>query len=550
MTEEINPLTPLSDHDSEEEEIEGSNQTASRPSNKLWKWWEPVLLDNGNTGAECLVKITDEQLCGKLYLNENSTSNLIMHLAGSHKITENTDLKGKSVQTTLTNKILLHNETKQVQLRQSLVDWFIADSMLLKLVQSEMFKKFLHDLDPDENFQLHELVLAVTYVRYPHTADHISDTLLELLDHWLLREKVNVITTDNGSNIKKAIKDMNEISSNITWQPCTAHTLQLVNPGKTSTYLRHCITDVATWWNSSFLAWKRLLEVKPYIDILSTTLSIANDADSKRDGERLSEIILTKDEWELLRDLCEVLKGFAEATTYLGASKYVTHSIMSPLLKEIKKRVKPENTSLQNVDIEEIVDVFSKEEEGKMAERENRQSASGRLNLNVPFNTTGMLEKVKLHLYNAMELYWNKEEEETLISALLDPRIKSLGFVDNEEVCNKTKDLLKNKYDQLKANSSLTASTTPATLSSGQSSLFSIFKQNSSQDDELTTYLSLPELDFDLDPFIWYDRLFSDAGNLLTAKRTRLNPELFNRLMFLKKNASFVKSIHPSTKNL
>ena len=45
------------------------------------------------------------------------------------------------------------------------------------------------------------------------------------------------------------------------------------------------------------------------------------------------------------------------------------------------------------------------------------------------------------------------------------------------------------------------------------------------------------------------ERLFSDAGNLLTAKRTRLNPELFNRLIFLKKNASFVKSIHPSKKS-
>jgi len=42
------------------------------------------------------------------------------------------------------------------------------------------------------------------------------------------------------------------------------------------------------------------------------------------------------------------------------------------------------------------------------------------------------------------------------------------------------------------------------------------------------------------------ERLFSNAGNLLTAKRTRLNPELFNRLMFLKKNALFVKNIHPS----
>ncbi len=63
----------------------------------MWRWWEPVLLDNENTGAECLVKITDEKLCEKLYLNGNSTSNLIIHLAGSHQITENTDVKEKSV---------------------------------------------------------------------------------------------------------------------------------------------------------------------------------------------------------------------------------------------------------------------------------------------------------------------------------------------------------------------------------------------------------------------------------------------------------------------
>jgi len=69
----------------------------------------------------------------------------------------------------------------------------------------------------DENFQLHELVLTVTYVRYPHTADHISDTLLKLLNLWILREKVNVIITDNEVNMKRAIKDINKISLNIIW---------------------------------------------------------------------------------------------------------------------------------------------------------------------------------------------------------------------------------------------------------------------------------------------------------------------------------------------
>jgi len=80
----------------------------------------------------------------------------------------------------------------------------------------------------DEVFQQHEFVLAVTYVRYPHTAKHIGDTLLEILDNWLLREKVNVIVTDNSSNMKRAIKDINYIAPNIIWQPCTAHTLQLI----------------------------------------------------------------------------------------------------------------------------------------------------------------------------------------------------------------------------------------------------------------------------------------------------------------------------------
>ena len=43
-----------------------------------------------------------------------------------------------------------------------------------------------------------------------------------------LRDKVNVIVTDNGANVKKAIKDMNEIALNIKWQPCSAYTLQLI----------------------------------------------------------------------------------------------------------------------------------------------------------------------------------------------------------------------------------------------------------------------------------------------------------------------------------
>ncbi|CAI2172156.1 1690_t:CDS:2 [Funneliformis geosporum] len=118
---------------------------------------------------------------------------------------------------------------------------------------------------------------------------------------------------------------------------------------------------------------------------------------------------------------------------------------MSSLLKEIKKRIKPKNIRSQYVNMEVIADVFAEEEEEEKAECENIKNAlKKRLNLNELFNTTGMLKK-------------------------------SLEFIDDDEVRNKTKDLLKNKYDQFKANP-LIIPAAPLTLLSNQSSLFSIFK--------------------------------------------------------------------------
>ena len=40
------------------------------------------------------------------------------------------------------------------------------------------------------------------------------------------------------------------------------------------------------------------------------------------------------------------------------------------------------------------------------------------------------------------------------------------------------------------------------------------------------------------------ERLFSDTGNLLSAKRSRINAELFKCMIFLKRNASKVDSIY------
>jgi hypothetical protein len=76
----------------------------------------------------------------------------------------------------------------------------------------------------DQQYDLHEITLTLSYMRYPHTAEHIKDSIEEVLGKWNLRSKVHSITTDNGSNVKKSVKNM----KGIEWHPCVSHTLQLV----------------------------------------------------------------------------------------------------------------------------------------------------------------------------------------------------------------------------------------------------------------------------------------------------------------------------------
>jgi hypothetical protein len=176
-----------------------------------------------------------------------------------------------------------HKENRQNELRQFLTDWIIEDLQPLYVVQSPSFRRLISELDPgfimpdekgikkiifsaynftlpkliekikvetksvslttdmwtsksgqgyigvtcsyiDSKFNLNEITLTVNYVRYPHTAQHIAESLEEVLEKWNLREKVFVITTDNAANMKKAISDMDAIE----WQGCSAHTLQLI----------------------------------------------------------------------------------------------------------------------------------------------------------------------------------------------------------------------------------------------------------------------------------------------------------------------------------
>jgi hypothetical protein len=174
--------------------------------------------------------------------------------------------------------------------------------------------------------------------------------------------------------------------------------------------------------------------------------------------------------------------------------------------------------------------------------------------------------------------YWNFTSDENLLSIILDPRIKSIGKKAEEE------EILHKYYEEYQENYLPTPIISP-TISHATSpipaemvnkiykpKLFSIFEQNQPKaSNEVEEYLKEDKIPFNQCPFNWWlnkknkypvltkmariflaipatstssERLFSDARNLLTSKRSRIDSELFKRMMFLKRNATKVASIH------
>ncbi|CAG8538662.1 24407_t:CDS:2 [Gigaspora rosea] len=379
-----------------------------------------------------------------------------------------------------------------------------------------------------EDYAFKEVLLACSNLAYPHSGEIISAELFSIIQKWNLSSLVYIVTTDNATNMIKRVDILKSQLSGVTRIACAAHTLQLtVQEGLKQCKAVHrriknlqaffklpkqaqrlykaqlqikdititsdnqndnyndplnVLSDTKTRWNSTYLAWKRVLELYTAMKLVSTTLLSKKDRASQLEGEKLDRLCLTVDEKNFIENMIDLLSPFEMVTRRICGAKYPTLNLVYPCIEVLKKKFQPQpeknetydsyltliygelNENLSNrSNIEEISDT---DDSSSVSEDENISSAGKRQhwqfahlesdNINEieylpPSDTSDLLDKARAAIYLSLDELWCIPNEIALIASVLDPRMKSLRFTTAIQQTN-TKLKLRELYQNLKDN--------------------------------------------------------------------------------------------------
>jgi hypothetical protein len=71
---------------------------------------------------------------------------------------------------------------------------------------------------------------------------------------------------------------------------------------------------------------------------LAVTLPLSDDSSDRADGKKLKKRLLLSYEWDLLKQIVELLEPFDDATTYFSGTSYATLSVIYPLIQVLKEK--------------------------------------------------------------------------------------------------------------------------------------------------------------------------------------------------------------------
>ncbi|CAG9839181.1 unnamed protein product [Diabrotica balteata] len=205
----------------------------------------------------------------------------------------------------------------------------------------------------DDDFKFISLLLDCSNLPVQHTSINLAKELKRVFVEWKVENKILMVVSDNAANIKCAIK--NDIK--MKHFGCFAHTINLiVNDGlkdgeiikilnkikntvshfkKSSTataklldYQKNqgignplkLLQDVSTRWNSTFYMLERFIHLEETVKAITAITNM--DANNS----------LTMYEWNVIKQLCQILRPFEKVTKTISGEGYLTASLVIPLV--------------------------------------------------------------------------------------------------------------------------------------------------------------------------------------------------------------------------
>ncbi|CAD0205153.1 unnamed protein product [Chrysodeixis includens] len=404
------------------------------------------------------------------------------------------------------------------------------------------------------DIELHSVTLGVYELGERHTSDYLSEILVKVCQDWRIdQENVTAVVTDNAANIVKAIELTFGKRKHI---PCFAHTLNLAAEGTMiCTEWRNIVSkikSIVTWFKQSCIASDELRKATAVAMESPAGVKLVQSVDTRWNStyymiQRFIELrsvlndilfrhprapaMLSASEISTVTSVIMVLRPLEAATKEISGDKYCTSSKIIPLVR----------CMLSKITSAVIEDPVAKEVQ--------------KLAINELNKRMGSIEHVTA----------------LAIACILDPRFKRMHFNDAIACSNavtKIKDLMKKN---LQSNEEPESDSDKSDKNEEAFSLWTDhhklvhhnWKINKSEDvlsDELSVYLRTPVGRLNENPLeIWRDykiqfpklykiafkyltivgtsvpseRLFSQAGLIMTEQRNRLKGKRLSKLLFL-----------------
>lgn len=433
-----------------------------------------------------------------------------------------------------------------------------------------------------KDWELCSKVLQTNLLPESHTGEVLAAELDQAICSWGLKGKVIAVTTDNASNMTKACSLSKECGVHIG---CFAHVINLAaqNANKTMqdaskainpviTFFRksstvgvpvleemqkrlglpqhQLITEVKTRWNSGYLSRQRFLEQRPAIVSAFLDPRLSKQKEAKLMNAQLDEDVINS-----LEVYMELMKHMYNATLEISAEKSPTCGLVLPLLDKLIKEftIKDEDAGstekIKKAVHDDLIKRYNQPEVRKFLEEAAALDPRMKQRKCIPQETWDRIT-------SCVELLLQKNQEKKVTcNVKQEPGLVQEPDVDQEMSNGAEPPPKKQKLDSLLDDDD--DDDEPIVLQQYQITFAQMAQQ------EVNKYRQMPKVPIGDSPIkFWKDnqyilpclsniaekylvaqatsvaseRVFSTAGDIVTAERACLEPGAVDKMIFLKKN--------------